>query len=264
MASFKNSEPSIRLKKKMPTYSSAQRTVALLYGIACHLLFGLAIATMAAALFTGLRIGQGTLHDWTAILANSLLILSFPIFHTRLLSSKGRKFMAKLVPLGIGTKLSWTVFSTISSLQLLAVFWLWSPSGIVWWQATGWLRIAIGIAALGAWLLLRESMAQSQITVQTGYIGWSSVFLNRKATYNPFSTTGLYRHVRQPIYISFTLLLWLTATMTPDLFILAVAWSAYCIIGSALKEKRFTRCFGDAFRQYQKEVPFWIPRIGKK
>jgi len=248
----------------MPTYSPAQRAAALTYGIVCHLLFGLAIATMAVALFTGLRIGQGPFLGWAAVVANGFLVLSFPIFHTRLLTSKGRKFMAKLVPLGIGPKLSWTVFSTISSLQLLAVFWLWSPSGIVWWQATGWLRIAIGIVAFGAWLLLRESMAQSQITVQTGYIGWSSVFFNRKPTYNPFSTTGLYRHVRQPIYISFTLILWLTATMTPDLFILATGWTAYCIIGSALKEKRFVRCFGDAFRQYQKDVPFWIPRVGKK
>jgi protein-S-isoprenylcysteine O-methyltransferase Ste14 len=248
----------------MKNYSPTQRYTALMYGIACHLLFGLAIATMAVALFTGLQIGKGSFHGWAGVGANSLLILSFPIFHTRLLSPKGRRFMSKLVPFGIGPQLSWTVFSTIASLQLLAVFWFWSPSGIIWWQATGWLRIAIGVAALGAWLLLRESMAQSQITVQTGYIGWSSVFFNRKATYNPFSTSGLYRYVRQPIYISFTLVLWLTATMTPDLFVLASGWTAYCIIGSALKEKRFIRCFGEAFRQYQTKVPFWIPWARKK
>lgn len=246
----------------MADYRRSQRLIALAYGIVCHLLFGLAIATMAAALFTGLQIGLGTLHGGAAILANGALLLSFPVFHTKLLTPKGRRFMGHLVPLGIGPKLSWTVFSTISSLHLLAVFWLWSPSGIVWWRLAGWPRIIMGIAALGAWLLLRESMAQSQISVQTGYIGWSSVFFNRKATYNPFSTTGLYRHVRQPIYISFTLVLWLTGTMTPDLFALATGWIVYCVVGSHLKEKRFLRCFGEEFRRYQEKVPFWIPRIG--
>lgn len=244
-------------------YRLSQRMVALAYGLVCHLSFTAAVASMALTLFFGLRIGTGPFRGWASLLANTLLLASFPLFHTWLLSPKGRRFMGKLVPLGIGPKLSWTVFATISSLQLLSVFWLWSPSGIIWWQATGGLRIAIGIAAGCAWLLLGKSMADSQLGVQTGYVGWSSVFLNRKATYKPFATRGLYRFVRQPIYISFALTLWLTSTLTPDLFVLATAWTGYCVVGAALKEKRFIRYFGDAFRNYQTQVPFWFPRFGK-
>lgn len=241
----------------------SQRLIALGYGLVCHLTFAAAVVSMALALFSGLRIGIGPFHGWAALPANTLLLASFPLVHTWLLSPKGRRLMGKLVPLGIGPKLSWTVFATISSFQLLSVFWLWSPSGIVWWQATGLLRIAIGIAAGGAWLLLGKSMADSQLGVQTGYVGWSSVFLNRKAIYKPFATRGLYRFVRQPIYISFALTLWVTSTLTPDLFVLATAWTGYCVVGSALKEKRFLRYFGEAFRKYQTQVPFWFPRFGK-
>lgn len=252
------------MHNEAPHYRPAERFVALVYGVLCHLAFAAAVASMAIALFLGLRVGIGPFHGWVSLLANGLLLASFPITHSWLLSPKGRRFMAKLVPLGIGAKLSWTVFATISSLQLLSVFLLWSPSGVVWWQATGGTRIAIGVAAAGAWLLLGKSMADAQLGVQTGYVGWSSVFFNRKAEYKPFATKGIYRYVRQPIYISFALILWLTSTVTPDLLVLAIAWSAYCVVGAAIKEKRFIRYFGDAFRRYQAQVPFWIPARRKQ
>ena len=247
-----------------PGYTLAQRLVALAYGMVCHLAFALAVIAMAFALFTGLRHGLGPFHGWTTILANAMLIAMFPLAHSWLLSPRGRRFMARLVPLGIGPKLSWTVFATLSSLQLLAVFLLWSPSGTVWWEASGGLCWAIGGAAACSWLLLGKSMADAQLGVQTGYIGWSSVFLNRKAVYKPFATQGLYRHVRQPIYISFSLLLWLTTAWTPDQLVLAVLWTGYCVVGAALKERRFIRCFGEAFRTYQAQVPFWFPSLRKE
>ncbi|MDF7806738.1 FAD-dependent monooxygenase [Pontiellaceae bacterium B12219] len=246
------------------SYSMSQRLVALSYGITCHLIFAAAVVSMALALFSGMRIGIGPFRGWASLSANVALMASFPLFHSWCLSPKGRRFMSKLVPLGIGPKLSWTVFATISSLQLLSVFWLWSPSGEVWWEASkGW-KIAIALAAGTSWVLLGKSMSDAQLGVQTGYVGWSSVFLNRKATYKPFATKGLYKYVRQPIYISFALLLWLTATWTPDQLVLALTWTGYCVVGAALKEKRFLRYFGDAFRKYQAQVPFWFPIFGKK
>ncbi|MDZ8119716.1 FAD-dependent monooxygenase [Pontiella agarivorans] len=245
------------------TYRPSQRLVALMYGLVCHLSFAAAVASMALALFFGMRIGRGPFHGWAALPANVLLIASFPFAHTWLLSPKGRRFMSRLVPLGIGPKLSWTVFATISSFQLLCVFWLWSPSGVVWWETSDAWKISIGTAAAAAWLLLGKSMWDAQLGVQTGYVGWSSVFLNRKATYKPFATQGLYRYVRQPIYISFALLLWLAAVWTPDQLVLAVTWTGYCVVGAVIKEKRFLRYFGEAFRNYQHEVPFWFPKLGK-
>ncbi len=251
------------MQKDNPAYRPAQRLTALFYGILCHLAFAAAVIAMALSLFSGMRFGIGPFRGWSAAAANTLLLAAFPITHSWLLTPKGRRFMAKLVPLGIGAKLSWTVFATISSLQLLAAFIFWSPSGVVWWEAPiGW-KTGIGIAAAGSWLLLGKSMADAQLGIQTGYIGWSSVFFNRKAEYKPFATQGLYRHVRQPIYISFALLLWLTSVWTPDQLVLAVSWTAYCVIGAALKERRFLRCFGEAFRRYQQTVPFWFPKLSK-
>jgi len=245
-------------------HSVSQRLVALAYGLLCHLTFIAAVGAMAISLFTGLRFGMGPFHGWSSLLANTALLSTFPVSHSWLLSPKGRRFMAKLVPLGIGNKISMTVFVTISSLQLFAAFVFWSPSGIVWWQAGTGISAVIGIVAVCGWLLLGKSMADAQLDLQLGLVGWWAVFRNRKAVYKPFSTRGLYRFVRQPIYISFALLLWLTSTWTPDQLVLALAWTGYCVAGAALKERRFLRYFGDAFRGYQKSVPFWIPALPKK
>jgi len=241
-----------------------QRLIALAFGICCHLTFGAAVVAMAGSLFTGLRFGLGPFHGWSSIMANTALLATFPISHSWLLSPKGRRFMARLVPLGIGNKISMTVFVTISSLQLLAAFLLWSPSGIVWWQAGREMSVFMGVVTACAWLLLGKSMSDAQLDLQLGLVGWWAVFRNRKAVYKPFSTRGLYRFVRQPIYISFAMLLWLTTAWTPDQLILAVAWTTYCIAGAILKERRFIRYFGDAFRAYQQRVPFWFPALRQK
>lgn len=252
------------MKTNPVKHTPAQRLVALIYGLLCHLTFGAAVLAMAVSLFTGMRFGIGPFHGWSSILANGLLLATFPVSHSWLLSPRGRRFMAKLVPLGIGSKISTTVFVIISSLQLFTVFVLWSPSGVIWWQAGNYLRVDLGIVAAAAWLLLAKSMADAQLDLQLGLVGWWAVFRNRKAVYKPFATKGLYRFVRQPIYISFALLLWLTTVWTPDQLVLAVAWTGYCIVGALLKEKRFTRYFGNAFREYQKHVPFWVPGLHKK
>ena len=38
-----------------------------------------------------------------------------------------------------------------------------------------------------------------------------------------------------------------------------VLWTGYCLVGSAIKERRFVKYFGKAFKAYQARVPFWIP-----
>ncbi|MBN2069262.1 MAG: FAD-dependent monooxygenase [Opitutales bacterium] len=243
-----------------PEYTLSQRGFALFWGLTCHFLFLSAIAAMASNLFWGMQLGFGPLSGWAAVPGNTLLLLSFPLIHSWLLTGKGRSLMAKLVPLGIGKELSTTTFAAIASLQLLSVFLLWSPSGIIWWQAQGWQTWAIAGMAGSAWLLLGKSMYDAQLSFQLGLLGWFAVFRKQKPKYKRFATEGLYRHVRQPIYISFALILWFSAIWTPDQLFLAIGWTLYCIVGSVLKEKRFVKLFGESFRNYQKAVPFWIPK----
>jgi 2-polyprenyl-6-methoxyphenol hydroxylase-like FAD-dependent oxidoreductase len=69
----------------------------------------------------------------------------------------------------------------------------------------------------------------------------------------------MFKRVRQPIYLSFTLILWTAPTWTPDHLMLAVIWTAYCYIAPFFKEQRYRRWYGDPFARYQKRVPYWNP-----
>ncbi len=245
-------------------FSKMHRLVALAYGAICHSLFTVAIVVMAIAVFSGMRIGFGKFHGLIAIGTNSMLLISFPIAHSWLLTRYGKRFLVRLAPLGIGNELSSTIFAIVSSIQLLAVFLLWSPSEIVWWESRGWIKVVLGVGSVSAWLLLAKAMLDAQLSLQTGYLGWGSIFRNRVPEYSQFSTCGMYAFLRQPIYLSFGLILWLSSTWTPDQLALAILWTFYCVIGSRLKEKRYLNYYGDAYRQYQKQVPFWLPIWPKK
>lgn len=241
-------------------YTRGQRATALVYGMACHVLFVIAIATMAISLHAGMQLGLGRLSPPASWFCNALLLLQFPLIHSWLLSDHGRRLLARLAPAAIGKEMTSTLFAIISSLQLLIAFLLWSPSGLVFWQAVGVQKVLILVIEIFAWILLIKSMWDSQLSLHTGLLGWWSIFRNRLLEYRGFSTQGLYRHVRQPIYASFALILWSAAVWTADQFVIAVLWTAYCLVGSAFKEKRFGRYFGEKFQAYQRRVPFWFPR----
>jgi 2-polyprenyl-6-hydroxyphenyl methylase/3-demethylubiquinone-9 3-methyltransferase len=72
-------------------------------------------------------------------------------------------------------------------------------------------------------------------------------------------TTGLFRIVRQPIYVAFALTLWTVPTWTPDQLTVALVLTLYCLAGPLLKEKRFRQRFGQDFLTYAGRVPYWLP-----
>jgi len=149
----------------------------------------------------------------------------------------------------------------IASLQLLALFALWTPSGIVWWRAEGWALWGMTALYLAAWALLTKASFDAGPTVQSGLLGWWSLWRGVRPVFPPMPVAGLFRLVRQPIYVSFALTLWLVPVWTPDQLLLASAWTAYCLLGPLHKERRFARLFGPAWAAYRARTPYWAPRL---
>jgi protein-S-isoprenylcysteine O-methyltransferase Ste14 len=238
----------------------SRKLTALAYGAACHLLWCAAIALMAVSLFGGMQLGLGPFRGWSGELWNLLLVAQFPVIHSFLLSKRGRRVLRSLAPRGLGDDLSSTTYAILASLQLLAVFGLWSPSGHVWWRPEG-IALAVSSALFGlSWLFLAESMREAGLGLQAGYLGWTSVFRGRAPRYPRFRETGLFRFLRQPTYLAFALVLWTAPAWTPDRLFLATGWSLYCYFGPRLKELRYVRHYGDDFRRYQEAVSYWFPR----
>jgi len=245
------------------TYSHRQRQVAVLYGLLCHSTFALGIASMIAGIYGGMAFGRGPFTGPRAWLANALLVAQFPVLHSFLLSTRGRRWLARLAPTGLGADLSTTIYATVASLQLLAVFVLWSPSGPVWWTVGGVPGAVLTVAYAGAWLLLMKTMTDAGLALQTGFLGWGAVARDRRPSYRPFPVRGTFALTRQPVYLAFSLTLWTAPVWTADRLALTLGWTAYCLLGPLLKERRYLRYYGAAYEAYRQSVPYWLPRLGR-
>ncbi len=238
--------------------------LAYAYGIVCHLAFALAVGAMIIAMFFGMSESFGRIpHPW-AYLANALLVLQFPILHSLLLSARGRSALRWFAPKDVAGTLSTTTFAIVASVQLFVLFAFWTPSGVVWWRADG---VAFGVlcaAYAAAWLLLIKASYDAGAEVQSGALGWMSLAKNIKPVFPDMPTTGLFRLIRQPIYVSFALTLWTVPVWTPDQLALAVVLTAYCLWAPRLKEKRFAQRYGPRFAQYRKSVPYAVPNLRTK
>lgn len=237
--------------------------LALLYGALCHALFALAVVAMIVAMGFGMSRSFGSVPASWAWAANLALIVQFVIGHSWLLSPAGRRVLSRLAPLGRGGTLSTTTYALIASAQLLALFTLWTPSGVVWFAAEGWwLTVSLTLYAT-AWLLLIKASWDAGAEVQSGLLGWASLARGVRPVFPPMPVGGLFRWVRQPIYVSFALTTWTVPVWTPDQLLLASCLTAYCLVGPKLKERRFDALFGEAWRRYKAATPYWTPRIGR-
>ncbi len=224
-------------------------------------MFAVAVVFMATGLYSGMQTGLGTLHGHAATITNCVLMVQFPILHSLFLSSRGRRALARIVPFGEGRRLAATAYATFASLQVLVTFMLWSPSGAVLWRPTAGVLVLAQIAFVSSWLFLMVALVQSGLGLQTGSIGWRALLRNEQPRYPKMPQTGLFSVCRQPIYLGFGLLLWTGPVWTPDHLLLACTWSAYCLLGPLLKERRFRTLYGETFVNYQRAVPYILPRL---
>ncbi len=74
-------------------------------------------------------------------------------------------------------------------------------------------------------------------------------------------TVGLFRIIRQPIYVAFAITLWTVPVWTPDQLALAICYTTYCLLAPRLKERRFAARYGEMFERYRANVPYAVLRL---
>jgi protein-S-isoprenylcysteine O-methyltransferase Ste14 len=234
--------------------------LALGFGLVCHTLFAAAVLAMIVAMFFGLSESLGRVPWPWAVLANAALLVQFPLAHSLLLSARGRRWLNRIVPGPHGATLATTTYAMIASAQLLALFALWTPSGIVWWRVEGVAFWVICTAYAASWLLLLKASFDAGAEVQSGALGWMSLMARIRPVFPDMPDRGLFQVIRQPIYVAFALTLWTVPVWTPDQLALAVSYTAYCLLAPRLKERRFAARYGDRFERYRARVPYAWPR----
>ena len=175
------------------------------YGAFCHLAFLVAGLSMFFTILTGFTHSVGTLSGLASLIANIFLLLQFPIGHSFFLTNKGMKFLDLLAPKAYAKTLRTTIYASLASLQLIALFIFWSPSNMVVWKVDYPLNLFMVTLNLLSWTLLTISSIQAGYQLQTGSLGWVSLYKNEKPRYPSMPKTGLFSLIRQPIYFSFCL-----------------------------------------------------------
>lgn len=232
---------------------------ALTYAALCHGLFGLAILAMLGNMFFGMTLGIGRVPAPWSYLANAALLAQFAAGHSLLLSQRGRAVLKRLAPAAFATDMLPTTYVIVAALQLMALFVLWTPSGIVWWEASGTTLWVITFAYLCCWALLGKAILDAGFGLQSGLIGWWAVLRGRRPVYPDMPERGLFKVCRQPIYVAFALGCWAVPTWTPDQLAVAVVFTGYCVLAPLNKEARFKMLYGPRFEAYASRVPYWLP-----
>lgn len=129
-------------------------------------------------------------------------------------------------------------------------------------------RTLYTVPAPWKWLMM-AGQAVSVIAVlaalkQTGFFyffGLSQPFSDRPEEPGTLVTGGFYCHIRNPLFFSGTVFLWLFPFMTVNLLAFNILSMVYFYIGALHEERSLLEEFGDAYKAYRQQVPMFVPRI---
>jgi protein-S-isoprenylcysteine O-methyltransferase Ste14 len=241
-----------------------RRNAFLLYGVACHLLF-LVIYAWMAAWVGGFEFGvlptvdsprEGSL--LAAVLIDLALVLAFGLQHSVMARPTFKRWWTRFVPEPI-ERSTYVLFSCVLMALLL---WAWRPLGGVVWDVTHPLGRALlhALFALG-WLMVP---GVSLLINHFDLFGSRQVWLHWRGkpyTEPAFRVPLIYRHLRHPLYVGWMIAFWATPTMTMAHLLFAATMTAYILIAIPFEERNLVERFGSTYVEYKRRVGGLLPRF---
>lgn len=241
-----------------------QRAAFFTYGVVCHLLF-LALYGYLAAFFTGLPLFPKTVDSpggaplGVALAVDLGLVLAFGLQHSVMARPGFKRWWTRFVPQPI-ERSTYVLFSCIALVGLMA---FWQPLNTVAWELpAGGPRWAAWTLFAAGWLMVP---AVSLLINHFDLFGTRQVWLHwRGRPYQalPFRTPGLYKRIRHPLYVGWTIAFWATPTMTVGHLLLAATLTVYMLVAVVFEERDLIAHFGRAYEAYRRRVPMFVPLPG--
>jgi len=192
----------------------------------------------------------------TAHLLYALAWASFGAGHSALATAGGRAVLERYF--GAGHRIAYNIIAAVHIAAVVAVgHWVLDPlpafalPRALSWTLSG--MSLLGLAA-GIWSLRYYDTGRLLGTAQLRHPAAPED--------EPLRLDGPHRYVRHPLYASGFLILW---GLAQDHFGLATAvWgSAYLVIGSRFEERKLLRLYGQAYADYRRRVPAFVPWRGR-
>jgi protein-S-isoprenylcysteine O-methyltransferase Ste14 len=167
-----------------------------------------------------------------------------------------KQWLTRNIPVGLER----ATYVHASNLALWPVLLLWQPIPYVLVDLSAVRPLMTAIYWAGWLLVLVSSLNVDLFDLWGLRQAWS---WSRGEVYAPplFTQSWLYRQVRHPIYLGLLIVFWATPQLTVGHALFAGCMSAYIFIGAWFEERDLVRKYGDAYRDYQRKVPAYFPRL---
>lgn len=241
------------------------RSITFIYGIAVYVIF--LVTFLYSIGFVGnvlvpKSIDSGAQGSIFASLVINLVLLSvFALQHSIMARPAFKRVWTKVIPQA--AERSTYIFMTCVALILIFVFW--QPLPVVVWDVKNTVPgTALTVLFWIGWLVV---LASTFMIDHLDLFGLKQIYANlkeRQATQVGFIKVGFYRVVRHPIMTGFLIAFWAAPTMTMGHLLFALVTTGYILAAVLrLEEKDLIAQIGDDYITYQREVPAFIPGIGR-
>lgn len=183
------------------------------------------------------------------------LILYFG-FHSILAGKPAKTLWARFFP-AAAYRLFYNIFALTTLIPVvISIFKI---------EKTLWLKPVLILQAIGGILfltgifLVKKTMENYDLGE---FAGTAQLRSGRAKIVGALNTSGWNAKVRHPLYFASLLQLWGLSMVLPYnvVIIFSLIATIYLITGTQLEEKKLVEDFGDAYKQYRKQVPMLIPR----
>ena len=194
----------------------------------------------------------------SSVVVLAVYFVVWAVVHSLLASMRVKRWARERLGAGVDRwyRLAYVAFAVVTVLPTLVMVAL-LPDRTLYVVPAPWLWVMLG----GQVLSLAGILGAVFQAGPSYFLGLSQLFARRSGGAGPLQVRGFYCHVRHPLYLFSILFIWLTPALTVNVLVLYVLITLYFIVGSVHEEKRLLAEFGAAYRDYQRQVPWLIPRL---
>jgi protein-S-isoprenylcysteine O-methyltransferase Ste14 len=197
-------------------------------------------------------VDSGTAADrWVAFTVNLSLLIAFALSHSLMARSSFKNAFLRRFP----EPMLRSTYTLTAALMLSLLMWLWRPIPAVIWQvdspAANRLLIGLGIAG---WVLAAVAYYSVGHLQLLGLRQAYRKFRGQPAVEDDLVTTGIYRHLRDPMYLGFAIGMLATPLMTAGRLLLSAGLILYIVIGARYERRDLLARYGDRYVRYLRSL----------
>ena len=193
-------------------------------------------------------VDTGPSSSWLLALAvDTTLLVAFGLSHSLTARSRFKQGFVRRFPEPVER----STYVLVASFMLSLLMWQWRPVELVIWEigSPGAARLVIGVAVSG-WILAASAYYSIGHLRLMGLEQAYRHSQGQPALADELVTTGIYRYLRNPMYLGFVIGMWATPRMTAGHLLLSAGMTLYTLIGLRYERRDLAARFGDRYLVY--------------